>query len=554
MEIAKELRMRDAKKKDEISPLDWQMSLRDSDEMMVQVGGSWPYPLFIPVKKRNALNSKRAQQIIRKMTMREEMGEANTTNRRTGLGVRTLENEYVRKKYGKEITKFLNHNAANFMDGLLVEGINLSIRESASRSDKDKRNDVYYEDEGPEEIEGEYIDEETLDNIDKSTLIDGPAYKISSTLIAYSTVPNESSNSYVRISNIGTCTLNYQWRKVEAITSIQKQRSDQKFYLTTPSTGSLNAGEEIDFYFTFKSADEGIFSIAFEFTTSPKYKEKEISIVQLRGITIAPRDESRFKTFSQIQNKEVLKMQMQNAVESLIDSLPEPEPLPSDVAVREKRYLDALLTKFKTQNPSVQFVSDEIVAAYHQFSQHIINLLKSSTENEDSNATNDSTFQDWDFSISSLHTFIEKVPDKETKEELFSVSNDLQLATQEIKSFNNEKFNSIPILQNNNIVSSLASRIRYNVLYGALIESIDQICEIHNFVSKRYEEDPKAKGKTQPKSKGPVVEENEEEIKKRKELSKKRQIYTQSKDALLNAIDSAVSSFLESEEQISAFC
>ena len=114
----------------------------------------------------------------------------------------------------------------------------------------------------------------------------GPQLMFDKEFLCMKSVRDEISKDHVTITNVGTTTIYYEWRKVERHDYIEAKRSDgvQRFFGIT-IRNKLLPKESKTFTFSFRSISPGMFFEEWEIVTEPVCLQP-LKLLTLNGISI----------------------------------------------------------------------------------------------------------------------------------------------------------------------------------------------------------------------------------------------------------------------------
>lgn len=249
--------------------------------------------------------------------------------------------------------------------------------------------------------------------IERSSMqnIVGPQIVFDKHFLCMKSVKDEISTDQVTISNAGTATIYYEWRKVERNDHIEAKNSDgiQRFFGIT-IRNKLLPKETKTFTFSFRSTKPGMFFEEWEILTEPSCLEP-IQKLTLNGVSIEP--ETDLDEIDRLDN-EVFKINQTNFFnEIMLDILdgvrtPTP-PLPN---MEEP---DVFSKEFEQINKKYNlWYGDYEMRAYKELIVETHSRLGTDPNEEY-----------WDGSIDFIHNLINKIPYEIARDNLMLTFNRL---------------------------------------------------------------------------------------------------------------------------------
>lgn len=305
----------------------WEMNLRSGSGGVryVQVGSSYPYPLYCPIRDSEAV---KPDNHILMRVIPEFLPERDKP---------VSEGEYFKTKQN-EFKKHVKRKFAHFVadpEPLLVVGVPPPKTKNPIKDDntvepvifvlpKEKReSNAGNQSKGPaimtstptttamDAVDARQIPSRPLSAVSSKsqepipTAQDGPMLMFSAAHLSFVTQPNVAAHATLKVSNIGSTAVFYSWSvcTTESILDDRKKSTDDAgpkdglngsndpqegvqglFRLSAPNDGVFLPDDDTCFTFMFRSAVPGAFVQQYELLTVPAGKER--IIVQLRGVVL----------------------------------------------------------------------------------------------------------------------------------------------------------------------------------------------------------------------------------------------------------------------------
>ncbi|KAL9652352.1 hypothetical protein ABK040_012008 [Willaertia magna] len=426
----------------------WEITLRNygTDEGVRYIKlGEWPYPLFCPVSQTKK---------VLPVTIRNP-NRISLASEETPLGIRKKTSSYVNEKYGEFLSNTLNHDPAPEIGGLQIIGNKISEYEDTLV----KKEDFLEQSDVVTSISPFEEQQSTLSSF--ST----PYFNLSENDILFDAPPSKLIKKEIELQNIGSCALQYKWVRIKPLTQLQEKRAEFKFQLSSESKGIILPNRTKVFTFSFSSNEEGIYTDGYRLETIPRATCKS-NEVNLKGVVINDK-QSDISLFQAKEEKESIYLVMHDIVNSMIDSLTEPKPLPDNTEQIRETKMDRLRERFTDTNRgmfegSLKSISTALLKAFQYLALNTIKLLSS-----EETITN----KLWDYSLYSLRIMIQRVTNEEKRQFL------LNLLLELLKVLEKEQTTELDYKN-----KGLEHKIRYSVMYDEILNTLDEIVETACFL------------------------------------------------------------------------
>lgn len=446
----------------------------------VRVGNSWPYPIWCPIPERR----KRAFETIRVPDNDHHGSNSNSTTIASVLGIRDRTAPHARR-YNRYIDKTIGFDPIDTLHGLRIESQRMEIRTDGNKHEQ--QISPYHGANDVDEDGTHSIAQEHHDDSNDSDHVSGPRLTLDQDSLVYYSTPGQLSCATVRISNIGTCALQYSWTRREPIDELQAARSDGKFQLTTESKGTLLPETVKEFHFSFLTEQEGIFTDSYQLQTIPLCESVKEWVVSLRGVALLERDIKDAKDMiskgleSSIESKDLQKRDLGDL--DMNNWVVEDHCNDGTVSSYSKRRYQFLHMNKDSIIPNT--ISSDILVLLEDISQRVIVALLNEQDSADQGQESkdgDSTSSDqtttpgrrWDYNLESLKLMIHNVQDLDKRSRFYQLYQDVisVVGRREVPSEAVE----------NLAQSSMESGIRYCIAYEQIMDAIEEIDKTARFL------------------------------------------------------------------------
>ena len=387
----------------------WELSLRGGLKgaggiRYVQLGSSFPYPLYCPVYEVNNKQFEMIRKPNAKITHSRGFKELLST-------VRT----YSRKNYKKYLTKILPYDPKDEIKSMIVTSSNSQQKRlSDEKSVDDERSNMpvtkLFQDEEKRSLASTSKDDNRMLDItnnfgDTQPQLQGPNITLNMRQIIFRCATSCKCKDEIIVNNTGCVALFYQLTKQQLLKDkvllAKKEQDGNRFQLSTPLKGTILPGDELVLPFTFSSDKEGIFTDNWTLSTVPSVKEFETINIRLRATVINENESDigmqHLQEFQDRNNASFVADELVNTIIDKVDSLAVVEEEKKEEEVQAVNPLTEEL--FYQQNKGLKlYYHENIMQSLLQLAHNVFKEL-SFTE-EDSK---------WDYSLNSLGQLIQAV-------------------------------------------------------------------------------------------------------------------------------------------------
>eukprot|EP00906_Rhabdomonas_costata_P016272 RCo023358 len=462
----------------------WEMTLRGGAAgsggiRYVRVGGTYPYPLYCPIRDRD-LQPPEANQFMRMVTEASALHSTQSMKPASTL----TESEYYRtreKQFHKFIAAKFPHRVGGTCEAFRLEGQPPPVTDLPEEplSDDEAMVGVHFRKPlevrrsvsafgafkgtaGPTKAQAQGAEAEpaatpaeaatsSCTSVSTTVAVPGPAMDFSPPHLVFSTEPGVLRQSCVRIANTGTTALYFKWVKLPTdsiVPSVALSPEDglpsPAFMLSDPPAGVLLPEEERYFTFSFLRPRAGVYVEDWELQTTPKVASE--CRVRLRGVVVS-RDgdplarlamEDRLAEYIAEAGATELFTRALNVQEGNIFAESEVRQAERKVLDEEQARLQGLQAAelerqrlWSAHNPGMGLhYHTELYLQCEQLHHNVHRFLSATKAVPHLQPTEDSTTAEpselpWNGSVALLYEEIQQITDGEVREEYFSAMSDL---------------------------------------------------------------------------------------------------------------------------------